>query len=68
MFAKLKDGYRWASITSCGGVIFNKKTYVMVPAGREEEAQKNGHLILVDELPEAEKPKPKPLVQMRHPL
>lgn len=61
MFAKLKEGYRWPSITSCGGVVFNKQHFVMVPAGREEEARKNSHLILVDELPESEKPIPEPI-------
>lgn len=57
MYGKLKEVYRWPSMTSCGGVIFNKIHFVPIPIEREEEALANNLLILVDDLPIEEKPR-----------
>lgn len=60
MYAKVKKNNRWPSVKSCGGVVFNNKTFVKVPPGREEEALQNSQLetsedqpVLIAEKPEA---------------
>ena len=51
MYAKVKESNRWPSVKSCGGVVFNKKTFVKVPPGREEEALHNSQLETAEDQP-----------------
>jgi pyruvate/2-oxoglutarate dehydrogenase complex dihydrolipoamide acyltransferase (E2) component len=48
MQARLKVGYKWNSVTACGGALFVKTEWRNIPKGREDEAANTPQLELRD--------------------